>query len=394
VGKAKSLSARVASYFRGQQHGDWKVQALMGEYEKLEHIVTRSETEALFLEAQLVREHQPKYNVLLKSGNPFIYVLITDEELPTFKLVRLKREKGTYFGPFLHKGQVRSGFDFLVRTFKLGLCAARIAEGCLNYHLGRCAGNCRTDFNKEEYCTRVKLAEDALRGRHKDFLATIERRIAYHNEQLEFEVSRNLGEYLKNLDLIFDTLKTKFSEKKYEKEIDQVTLSFKRPIYAFAQALSELKKLLGMSKLPSIIDCFDISHFQSTHIVGSCVRFVDGIVNKSGLRRFKIKSLVQQNDYAALQEIVMRRYKNAADIPDVVIIDGGKGQLSAVQTLLPGVLCIALAKQEERLFTPLHPRGVVLDSKTDLGQLIIALRDYAHHFALEYHRLLRNKRAI
>jgi excinuclease ABC subunit C len=152
-----------------------------------------------------------------------------------------------------------------------------------------------------------------------------------------------------------------------------------------------LQKLLELPERPETIDCFDISHFQSSYLVGSCIRFKDGLPDKNNFRRFRIKTLTQQNDYAALQEIVSRRYKNPADAPHIVLIDGGKGQLSSVQQLFPGLLCISLAKREELLHTPLHPEGIHLDIQTPLGQLLIYLRDYAHHFAISYHRLLRTK---
>ena len=139
------------------------------------------------------------------------------------------------------------------------------------------------------------------------------------------------------------------------------------------------------------IDCFDISHFQSHYIVGACIRFTDGKPDKNKFRRFKINSLDQQNDYAALQEIVARRYKDDTILPDLVLIDGGKGQLSAAKAIIPHALCASLAKREETIFSDQYPHGIVLDLHTEVGKLLIALRDYAHHFAISYHRLRRHK---
>lgn len=157
--------------------------------------------------------------------------------------------------------------------------------------------------------------------------------------------------------------------------------------------MHELQKLLKLDQLPYTIDCFDISHFQSNELVGSCVRFTHGLPDKNNFRRFKIKTLTTQNDYAALQEIVARRYKDPRDIPDLVVIDGGKGQLSAVQQIIPTASCIALAKREERIFGTMIPHdGIVLDPHSEHGKLLIALRDYAHHFAINYHRLRRIKK--
>ncbi len=385
VGKAKSLKHRVSSYFKKQEY-DWKIRELIREYFTIEHIVTHTEAEALLLEAQMIRDFQPKYNVLLKSGNPFLFLLFNHD----LKIVRVKKEKGRYFGPFLQKKEARAVFDYLTRTFKLRKCTIKIPQGCLEYHLGNCPGSCMPTYNPEDHKVRLELAYQALKGNHKQFLKTVEQQIQHYNQQLDFEKARNLSNYLKNLDIIFTTIKTRFTEKKYSEEIIATTSSLKRDPEALAQGLIELQQLLQLPEKPKTIDCFDISHFQSSYIVGSCIRFTDGKPDKDKFRRFKIRSLTIQNDYAALQEIVSRRYREG-DVSDIILIDGGKGQLSAVQKVLPNSQCISLAKREETLFSRQFPDGVKLDLTTDMGQLLIALRDYAHHFAITYHKLLRKK---
>ncbi|MFA6066373.1 MAG: GIY-YIG nuclease family protein [Candidatus Babeliaceae bacterium] len=386
VGKAKSLKNRVQSYFRNK-NDDWKVAELIKEHVTIECIITKNEIEALLLEAQLIQDFKPKYNTLLKSGNPFLYILFTPTEI---KLVRVKKEKGQYFGPFLHKKEARSTYDYLLKTFKLQMCAVKIPGGCLEYHLGNCAGSCKIDFDLTDYKIRLELALQAFEGNHAAFLKTIEQQMRVYIKNLEFEKARTLSIYLQNIDKIFATIKTGFTEKKYAQEVMYATSPLRRPDDELMQGLSALQELLDLPVLPQSIDCFDISHFQSTHIVGSCVRFVDGRPDKNKCRRFKIRSLTGQNDYAALQEIVQRRYK-LGDFPDIILIDGGKGQRNAVRHIFPQIPCISIAKREETLFTDFHPEGLVLDVQTHLGQLIIALRDYAHHFAISYHKLLRKK---
>lgn len=157
------------------------------------------------------------------------------------------------------------------------------------------------------------------------------------------------------------------------------------------QAFEELKVLLALKTVPKTIDCFDISHFQSSYLVGSCIRFTHGVPDKSKFRRFRIKTLSEQNDYAALQEIVQRRYRDAKELPDIVMIDGGKGQLNAVKDLYPTTAFISLAKKEEILFTSNYPQGIHLDPLSNAGQILMYLRDYAHHFAVSYHKVLRSK---
>jgi len=388
VGKAKSLKKRIASYFN-KQSTDWKVRALIDEATHIDHILTRSEHEALLLEAQLIRDNKPKYNVLLKNGQPFVYIYKTTDALPRLELVRTKKKKGVYFGPFLCKKQARAVYQYLLNTFQLNLCTQTIKTGCLRFHLQKCAGNCKADFDKEAYLFRLELALNLLEGQYKKSLNALKIEIKKHSEAFEFEKARNLHTYAQHIETVFDALRTGFSENRYEKDIFLVTAPLSNKIESAHKASEQLQELLQLPKIPITIDCFDISHFQGNFMVGSCIRFTNGMPDKNKFRRFKIKSLQGQNDYAALQEIVIRRYRDPADIPQVILIDGGKGQRSAITDVLPNALVISLAKREERLHTPQHPDGIVLDMHTEMGQLLTALRDYAHHFAISYHRKRR-----
>jgi excinuclease ABC subunit C len=402
VGKAKSLAHRVNSYF--QKGADWKIRMLIEEYADIDYILTKNETEALLLEAQMVGEHKPKYNVLLKEGQPFLYILFTtNDPLPTIQVVRNKGKKGTYFGPFLHKKQARGVAQYLVETFRLKLCNKKIANGCLDYHIGRCAGSCLVTFDSGDYLFRIGLAMDILKKDHKGSLKKLKEKILEYNKKFAFEQSKRLHDYLANLDTIFETIATRFHEKKYEKDIFVATTP--THIVPKDEALQQLSEFLELNS-PLVlrspvrdvskdtirtIDCFDISHFQSSYLVGSCVRFSNGVPDKHNFRRFKIKSLTEQNDYAALQEIITRRYRNPEEIPDLILIDGGKGQLSAAQAVLPNALIISIAKREETIFATTLPQGKKLDIHSKVGQLLIAIRDYAHHFAISYHKVRRRK---
>ena len=219
VGKAKSLHARLRTYF--QKSYDWKVQMLLQEYADVNYILTKNETEALLLEAQMVKEHQPKFNVLLKEGQPFVYILFTTPKigLPNVEVVRNKKLKGTYFGPFLYKRQAREVARFLVYTFNLSVCNKKIENGCLDYHLGRCAGSCMKDFDAEYYQFRLQLAQEVLKKDHKAFIAATKEKIREYNKSLSFEKSKRLSFYLEHLDVIFETIKTRFNEEKYKDAI-------------------------------------------------------------------------------------------------------------------------------------------------------------------------------
>jgi len=390
IGKAKSIKHRVSSYFN-KNNADFKVQALIDEYDSIDYIVTHTEVEALLLEAQLIRDYKPKFNIMLKAGQPFVYILFTGGKNPQIKLVRNRRLQGKYFGPFLQKIQARKVFEYLIGTFKLNLCNKKIENGCLDYHLGLCAGSCKSDFDKSAYLFRLRLAQDALKNNHKKLLKDLGAQIKEHNKKFEFETSKHLQEYVENLDVILGTIRTKFTENKFEQEVFSVVTPIKQ-IYSFSPDIDKkLQAFLQLDKPIRTIDCFDVSHFQSSFLVGSCVRFTDGKPDKNKFRKFQIKTLQEQNDYAALQEIVSRRYKNKDDVPDLILIDGGKGQLNAVLSKVVDVDCISLAKREETVFSKKFPTGVKLDIKTDVGRLLIALRDYAHHFAISYHRKRRNK---
>ncbi len=401
IGKAKNIDKRVKSYFQ-KQKTDWKVQSLLAEYATIDYILTKNETEALLLEAQLVKDHQPKFNVLLKDGQPFLYLLFTDPDpsgLSRLELVRNKEKKGCYFGPFLHKQQARKAYNYLLETFQLNLCNKKVENGCLDFHLGRCAGNCKSDFDQEGYNFRLQLAKNALKKDHKGLLDALQEKMDYYSKRLEFEKAQHLQEYLENLDVILHTLETKFTETKYQYEIDRKTVPNQFNALSGDDVANALAQQLGLTSPIYVIDCFDISHFQSSELVGSCVRFVHGIPEQAKFRHFKIRTLTQQNDYAALQEIVSRRYKyylqgvdaTESDLPDLVVIDGGKGQLSAIQAVLPEIPCVGLAKREEMLFGLNCPEGRKLDIHHPEDKLLIAIRDYAHHFAINYHRLSRNR---
>jgi excinuclease ABC subunit C len=387
IGKAKNLEKRIKSYFQ-KTHTDWKLQSLLSEYADIEYIITKNEIEACLLEAQLIAQHKPKFNVLLRDGQPFLYILFTNDELPTIKITRNKRQKGSYVGPFLHKQQVRKIYAYLMQTFKLNICNKKIPNGCLDYHIGTCPGTCMPTFNADEYLFRLQLARSALTGDHAQFEAHIKEKMQEYSTRHEFEKAKNIYQYLANSAIIFETIKTNFTAARFAHDIFVTTTPKPAVDTNIAHALSTF---LQTPHAIRTIDCFDISHFQSRYLVGSCVRFTDGVPDKNKFRRFSIKTLTQQNDYAALQEIVSRRYTNEQYMPDLVLIDGGKGQLSAVKKVLPNSLCVSLAKQEERLFTPIYPDGILLDVKNPVGKLLIALRDYAHHFAISYHRLQRKK---
>jgi excinuclease ABC subunit C len=238
---------------------------------------------------------------------------------------------------------------------------------------------------------RLELAQQALQGNHKQYLQMIDTHIRQYNQELAFEKSAHLAQYKNDLDIIFTTIKTRYHEKRYTDEVAQAITSGYYNDHTIQYGLKKLQEILQLKDEPISIDCFDISHHQSTHIVGSCIRFTHGLPDKEKFRKFKVKSLQSQNDYAALQEIVARRYRDPKHLPDIIMIDGGKGQRNAIAPLFPDVPVISLAKRKELLISDSYPEGLALHVSTPIGKLLIALRDYAHHFAISYHRKRRQK---
>lgn len=424
VGKAKSLKARVASYFKNYNQ-DWKVKQLVDESIDVDFIITNNEEEALLLEAQLIREKKPKFNVLLKHGQPFVYFLfsspkdISNNLIQEFKIVRNKKEKGEYFGPFLKKQEARKVFEFLTRKFKLRICKQKIPTGCLNYHLGICSGMCMLacikptqeqeltsanpkviGFDIKQHLITINIVKELLKENYNELQKTLEAEFAIAMKELRFERAKNLHSFLQDLEGVITYLKIYYTETKYENEVSFISSDICNTVETPNLINKKLQEFLHLENLPITIDCFDISHFQSRYIVGSCVRFKNGIPEKNKFRHFKIKSLIEQNDYAALQEIVSRRYRDPNDIPDIILIDGGKGQLNAVRHLLDSIrpqgkgVFISLAKKHEILFSQNNQEGIPLDIQTEVGRLLISIRDYAHHFAINFHRLRRSKKQL
>ena len=228
------------------------------------------------------------------------------------------------------------------------------------------------------------MAANTLKKDHETFRQTTLVHIKQYSDEQAYEKAKLLHEYLLNIDTIFHTLELRFCPQKYAAQLSAATIP--GTIDHGSDIANQVQQFLGLDNPVVTIDCFDISHFQSDCIVGSCIRFAYGIPDPNNFRRFKIKTLTEQNDYAALAEIVSRRYRNPDDLPDLILIDGGKGQLHTIEHIINNTHCISLAKKEELLFCSRYPEGVSLSIQNSVGKLMIALRDYAHHFAIEYHR--------
>jgi excinuclease ABC subunit C len=377
IGKAKNIADRIATYFNNPD--DYKTSMILQESTALETIPTNSEIEALYLEVDLIKKYQPKFNQLLKDGNPFIYLYFSDEKMPTLSVVRVieKKKKGRYVGPFLSKKAARAVFNFLMKNLQLKLCKKKIEHGCLQYHIGVCAGFCSPSFDLEFYKFRLKLAELIVGKEPEMAIKSIDAQIKQACKNLEFEKAKNLLEYQQNFTDFIKTV-TRLSDMPSKQKAPDDLKNI--PI------LLAMQKRLYLKHVPYVIDCFDISHMQGMAIVGSCIRYVNGQPEPKSFRKFKIKSLVDQDDCAALQEIVQRRYKTGSNYPNLIIVDGGKGQINAIKSFVGSAELVGLAKKEETIILKDFNKFIKLDHFKPEDALILQIRDKTHDFAVSYHR--------
>ena len=521
VGKAKNLKRRVYSYFH-KQHESPKTNILVSQIEKLEYIITDSEVEALILESHLIKQHKPKYNILLKDDKKYPYFLITDEDFPRIQVVRKKNlnpDKGRFYGPYTDVGAMYATLDFLKRLFPLKQCKTPKFSNrpCLYYHIGKCLAPCQGKVTPEEYQKLIQQVELFLSGKQSELLKqiqtqmqkyaeseqfekaakmrdsyldlqkTLERqKVVYENTKLNEDIIAVLYEdgilaivimmiregrlidkkdftyfvdnvdkteyfetffrdYYTNLKLEFpDKIISKDLEEVGEKELYQdwlkilsgkkVTISYGRGKYKelyelalknatnllentklkkmaqirddFNEVGSYLAEKLHLTNFPNRIECYDISHIQGTNTVASMVVFQNGLPKKTAYRKFKVKSTEgKPDDFLSMKEVLSRRLSRLGEPkwekPDLIIIDGGKGQLSSVMQIVEemgikvgegGIDFVSLAKREEEVFLPNQSKSILLPRDSNALYLIQRIRDEAHRFAITFHRDLRSKK--
>lgn len=521
VGKAKNLKRRVYSYFH-KQHESPKTNILVSQIEKLEYIITDSEVEALILESHLIKQHKPKYNILLKDDKKYPYFLITDEDFPRIQVVRKKNlnpDKGRFYGPYTDVGAMYATLDFLKRLFPLKQCKTPkfTNRPCLYYHIGKCLAPCQGKVTPEEYQKLIQQVELFLSGKQSELLKqiqtqmqkyaaseqfekaakmrdsyldlqkTLERqKVVYENTKLNEDIIAVIYEdgilaivimmiregrlidkkdftyfvdnvdkteyfetffrdYYTNLKLEFpDRIISKDLEEVGEKELYQdwlkilsgkkVTISYGKGKYKelyelalknatnllenaklkkmaqirddFNEVGSYLAEKLQLTNFPNRIECYDISHIQGTNTVASMVVFQNGLPKKTAYRKFKIKSTEgKPDDFLSMKEVLSRRLSRLGEPkwekPDLIIIDGGKGQLSSVMQIVEemgikvgegGIDFVSLAKREEEVFLPNQTDSILLPRDSNALYLIQRIRDEAHRFAITFHRDLRSKK--
>ena len=394
VGKAKDLKKRLASYFVPRQRMTPKVAAMMDTVADMEWHEVRSETEALLLEGKLIKRWRPRWNILFRDDKQFPQVRVDlADALPKFRIVRARTTDACrYFGPFPHQQAVRRTLNEMRKKF--GILLADSTPTALPDGTWKLYDDARSEIQKhanvvttEEYAARVTEACAFLEGKVESWGEQVEADMRKAAADRDYEKAASLRDLL-------DALKR--TTEKSRRFLRENPL----PRRDEAGALTSLAAALGLERPPSTAECFDISHISGTLAVASMVRFVDGQADKSGYRRFKIKSFEGNDDFRSMQEVVGRRYTRLHEehraFPELVIIDGGLGQVGAAlaafkeHDLVPPPL-IGLAKREETIVFP-DGRELKLP-RHDVGlALLMRIRDEAHRFANDFNAELRSRK--
>ncbi len=396
VGKAKSLKKRVSSYFTPSRSmaAHPKIRALIETIADFDILEVKSEPEALLLEGRLIKQWRPRYNTDFTDDKRFLLVRVDmTEEVPRIRLTRIRKDdRSRYFGPFAHSGLLRKTLAQMRRQFGVMLGDAtprKLSDGTWQLY-----DDVRQELygfenitTAEEYRRRVEDACVFLDGKSREWLEALRAEMAGAAARQEYEKAAELR------DVVFALEKTLAKTRKFERDHPLVSTD--------AAALAALGEALGLPAPPRTIECFDISHISGTYVVASMVHFADGRPDKNNYRRFQIKSFIGNDDYRAMEEVVARRYRRLRDeskaMPDLVVIDGGRGQIGAALKafvaldLAPPAL-IGLAKKHETIiFTDARaPLNLPLNSPA--LNLLQRVRDEAHRFANTYNADLRSKK--
>ncbi|UCE25542.1 MAG: excinuclease ABC subunit UvrC [Candidatus Zixiibacteriota bacterium] len=520
IGKAKNLRNRVRTYFQSRNHLDAKAERMISKAADFELMVTESEVEALILEANLVREHKPRYNVDLKDDKHFPYIKVTtNETFPRVLIVRrLEKDKATYFGPYTSSKGMRRTVTFLSRLFAIRTCNLVIPappgkkhKVCLDYHIERCGGPCEGFQTQQEYSELVDSVIMVLSGKSKKLIARLTEKMNQASEEMRYEEAAKIRDQIEAIDSVMikqhvdvgelidhdiisiareerdavavvmqlregvligrqdfqlsaqveetdETILESFLTQYYNHQpnmpdqvilpielsgagllekwlrkargskvkvvtprigekvrlvdlaarnarllLDELLIQKKQYAERTSKMVTSLKDELGLTRSPRTIACFDISNTGPADAVGSCVYFENGKPRKSEYRHFKVKGVRGQDDFKMMREVIGRYFyrikQKESPAPDLVVVDGGKGQLSSARAELnylgfSGQPLIALAKRLEEVFLPGRQDSVSISKSSPALVLLKRVRDEAHRFAITYGRKVRSKRTI
>ncbi len=386
IGKASMLKRRVSSYFQ-KTHTDYKTPLLVNNISDLKWIEASSEIEALFLEAEFIKRHKPLYNVDLKDDKNFIYIKVTTkEDFPRVTIVRRPGDdKARYFGPFVAGYQVRQALRYLRRIFPYFSKPLSSYSSKLEYQIGVVPP---PDISKTEYRSNIRKLMLIFEGKSEYLVNQLEKDMNKLAKAKQYEAAA----VLRNQYLALKGLSTKIvfgKDETFDISLDK--------------AMADLTHTLGLKKIPKRIECYDISNFAGGDAVSSMIVFTNGLPDQKEYRHFKMTT-PGPNDFAMMHETLVRRFaaRNTSwSRPDLIIIDGGKGQLSSALTALQesnvDIPTVGLAKRYETIIAqtsqqPAEYTSYNFDDRLPVLHLIQRIRDEAHRFAVSYHIVVRKKR--
>lgn len=512
VGKAKNLKRRVSSYFN-RVHDCLRTNLLVRAIADMSYIVVPTEQDALNLENSMIKEYQPRYNVLLKDDKSYPWIVVTNETYPRVFLTRQHiRDGSKYYGPYTNTAVARTVLDLIrelypIRTCRLPITPEYIAKGkgrlCLQYHIKKCKGCCTGEIDAATYAGYIERVKQILRGETQELMIYLRSEMERLSAELRFEEAQELKENYRLLEnyrsksvIVSQTINdidvfgidddgsdvyVNYMHVRRGAVVRSVTLRYKRrldesPAEILAYAMEEIRKSLDvvydevvvqvapevdmpdvtftiprrgdkakllevsqrnarqnkiddlkhmekhnpeqrveklmermkadfrLSEYPRHIECFDNSNIQGTNPVASCVVFRDGKPSKKDYRHFNIKTVVGPDDFASMKEVLTRRYtrlmQEGEELPQLIVVDGGKGQLSsAVEALeemgLRGTIAVVgIAKRLEEIYFPGDSIPLYIDKNSDTLRVVQHLRDEAHRFGITHHRNRRSKSAI
>ncbi|MCC6417504.1 MAG: excinuclease ABC subunit UvrC [Gemmataceae bacterium] len=409
VGKAKNLRSRAATYFTKAAAEDHRTRDLVTAITDIDFIPADTEVDALLLEARLIKDIQPRFNIDLKDDKTFPYLQIrVREDFPRVEFTRSPRRRGVkLYGPFTSAKSLRAAIQVLQRIFQFRTCSLDINANderwrwfrpCILHSIRQCTAPCNFRVTREEYRRQVRALRLVLEGKKGKLIAEMEQQMKEAAAALQFERAARLRDEM-----------TALQRLSLRGEVDKDVQPEVFPIEP-KKGLVGLRKVLGLRATPRAIEGVDIAHLSGDDMVASLVSFVDGLPFKPGYRRYRIKSVQGVDDFASIREVVTRRFRRErsrgpADtlgeseqvFPDVLLIDGGKGQLHAALDAfqLLGVeppCLISLAKRAEEIYRPGETEPLRLSRHSAALRLLQYVRDEAHRFAQHYHKILRRKR--
>ena len=402
IGKAKNLRDRVGSYFQpaadlANTRGPW-IAEMAGQVEDIAFIETPSEVDAILQEARLIKDIQPPYNSRQTDDKTFPYLEITTrEDFAGVYITRAPRAGTKLYGPFLSGADLRRVVQVLQRVFKFRTChleiraddeRRRFFRPCILHDIGQCTAPCAGRIEREKYREDIRRLQRFLEAKRTQVIRQLEKEMQEAAGRLEFEEAGRLRDELRAIESLADRGEV---DEHVQPEAFQVDVN---------AGLERLTRLLELPDAVRIVEGVDIAHIMGQEAVGALVCFIDGRPFKSGYRRFRIREVQGIDDYAMIQEVLRRRYRKAANaselFPDVVLIDGGLGQLNAAEAafrempIKPPAL-MSLAKREEELFVRGRPEPLRLTRHDPALRLLQYVRDEAHRFAQHYFHILRSR---